>query len=74
MILLESEVFIKQELVVISIISKLFELSLILLRHCEFVVHRRNDRALTEELFVNITHISLILNFWLENGVDVFVQ
>ena len=74
MVFLEGEVIIKQELVVISVVSKLVEVCLVLLGQSELVVHRRIDGALTEELFVNVTHISLILNTWLEFWVDVLVQ
>jgi hypothetical protein len=74
MVLLEGEVFIKQELVVISVVSKLVEVCLVLLGQGEVVVHRRIDGALTEELFVNVTHISLTLNTWLEYWVNVLVQ
>jgi hypothetical protein len=74
MVLLEGKVVIKQELVVITIVSKLVEVCLVLLGQSELVVHRRIDGALTEELFVNVTHISLILNTWLEFWVDVLVQ
>ncbi len=74
MVILEGEVFIKQELVVISVVSKLVEVCLVLLGQRELVVHWRINRALPEELFVDITHISLILNTWLEWWVYVFVQ
>ena len=74
MFLLEGEVIIKQELVVISVVSKLVEVCLVLLGQGELVVHGRIDGALTEELFVNVTHISLILNTWLEYWVNFLVQ
>lgn len=74
MVLLKGKVIIKQELVIISIVSKLFEVCLVLLRQSKLVVLWRVDGALTEKLFVNITHISVILNSWLKYWVDVFVQ
>lgn len=74
MVFLEGEVVIKQELVVISVVSKLVEVCLVLLGQGELVVHRRIDGALTEELFINVTHISLIFNTWLEFWVDVLAQ